>query len=167
MIPVRVPAGTPVHIVRTGLTITAGRPLADATCPVCDGPLSGRTCSLVYVGTHPADRDRGGAYWTGAAVVAHDACVLAAEPARSPACPPDEVLDDLGGLARALGGERKGWREDLLRLIARSDPGNRRRLAVAFPRTVRAYELWAPAAPLPAGVLLAALDSESGEATRG
>jgi hypothetical protein len=169
VIPVRVPADTPLHIVRSGVVIGADHPLAGAACPVDDEPLGSRPCSLVYVGTHPSDRARGGAFWTGAAIAVHDDCALAdggvishGEAVRQPACDPGHVLDDVGDLALALGGSETSFTAELLRLVGKADAGNRRRLALAYPRLVRAYELREAAAPLPAGVLLPALDDPGG-----
>jgi hypothetical protein len=168
MIPIRIPAGTPLPIVLSGITIGAGHPMAGAACPACDQPMDvHQRYALVYVGAHPDNRERGGAYWTGAAVAVHDDCALGGgEPAKAPACGPGEVLNDIGALARALGGERGGWRHDLLRLIKRSDAYNRRRLALAYPRMVRACELWEQLAPVPAKVLLAVLDDPDGAGAR-
>jgi hypothetical protein len=73
---------------------------------------------------------------------------------------PDTPIGDIGDLARALGGDQTSFTGDLLRLIAKADPGNRSRLRGAFPRQVLAWELWMATSPPPtAEQLLAVLDS--------
>lgn len=57
------------------------------------------------------------------------------------------ALDDLpigttGVLALFLGGSDDSFTGDLLALIAKADPGNKARLAEAFPDQVKAYDTW-------------------------
>lgn len=67
MIPVRVDPAIKPHVTRSGFTIEDDHPLATADCPVCDGPLTIGTVSLVFVG-----RNEPG--WTAGSVAVHDAC---------------------------------------------------------------------------------------------
>lgn len=79
-------------------------------------------------------------------------------PRRSAALP-EEPMHGIGDLARALGGSEDSFTGQLLKLVAKADPDNRERLRIAFPRAVRAWELWMATSPTPtAGELLAALD---------
>lgn len=85
------------------------------------------------------------------------------EKPRPPACDPDHPLDGIGDLALLLGGSETSFTGQLLLLIAKADPGNRARLAVAFPRAVRAWELWQATSPTPIAVqLLAELAAAEG-----
>jgi hypothetical protein len=53
-----------------------------------------------------------------------------------------------------LGGSDDSFTGDLLRLIAKADPGNRERLRLAYPRVVAAWQVWDKAAsPLSADQL--------------
>lgn len=56
-------------------------------------------------------------------------------------------MDDLpisttGLLAMFLDGSGDSFTGDLLALIARADPGNKAKLAQAFPDAVKAYDTW-------------------------
>lgn len=55
---------------------------------------------------------------------------------------PDFTLWGIGDLAVYLGGSEDSFTGDLLRLIAKADPGNLERLAIAFPREYRARLAW-------------------------
>ncbi len=75
------------------------------------------------------------------------------------ACLLDDVLTDLGDLARFLGGDETSFTGELLRLIAKArfDPENFNRFATGFPRHVAAWVMWhnlTPAAPMTASDLL-------------
>lgn len=61
----------------------------------------------------------------------------------------DRPMAGIGDLALALGGSETSFTGDLLRLIAKSDPGNRTLLRTAYPRQVLAYELWMATSPAP------------------
>jgi hypothetical protein len=50
-------------------------------------------------------------------------------------------------LCLALGGDDTSFTGDLLRLIAKADPGNRARLGSAFPLHVTAWGIWMHMAP--------------------
>jgi hypothetical protein len=50
-------------------------------------------------------------------------------------------------LCLALRGDETSFTGDLLRLIAKADPGNRHQLRLAFPRQVAAWEAWHTADP--------------------
>lgn len=63
------------------------------------------------------------------------------------ALPADVKLATHAHLALALGGSEDSFTGDLLRLIAKADPGNRARLRRGFPKQVAAWELWMEAAP--------------------
>lgn len=77
------------------------------------------------------------------------------------ALPADHPLLDLGDLALALGGEMTSFTGRLLELVAKADPENRQRLRVAFPREVRAWELWQEHAPeITAGQLKDLVDDD-------
>lgn len=54
----------------------------------------------------------------------------------------DDPVRMLGDLARFLGGDETSYTGDLLRLIAKADPANTRRLMQSHSREVRAYHLW-------------------------
>lgn len=54
----------------------------------------------------------------------------------------DDQIRTIDGLALILGGSGDSFTGDLLRLIAKADPGNRAQLRGAFPYHVRAWELW-------------------------
>lgn len=56
--------------------------------------------------------------------------------------PPDSRIRMLGDLALFLRGSDDSFTGDLLRLIARADPGNRSLLRGAFPEAVEAYAAW-------------------------
>jgi hypothetical protein len=75
--------------------------------------------------------------------------------------PPAEPMYGLGDLARALGGAETSFTGRVLELVAKAQatPANLQRLALAFPREVRAYSIWMACDPTPtAEVLLALLD---------
>lgn len=69
----------------------------------------------------------------------------------------DLELHGLGDLAAVLGGSEDSFTGVLLHLIAKADPSNRARLLLAFPRQVRAWELWMEARPTPNGGQMLAL----------
>lgn len=78
------------------------------------------------------------------------------------AMPADHPLPDLGDLALALGGEMTSFTGRLLELLYKADPENRDRLRIAFPREVRAWELWLEHAPeITAGQLKDLVDDDS------
>lgn len=78
------------------------------------------------------------------------------------AVPADQPLADWTDLVLALGGDDTSFTGDLLRLIAKADPGNQERLRLAFPWNVRAWELWMEHAPdITAGQLVARVDSDT------
>lgn len=72
MIPVRVPANSVPHVIGGPRTLGRDHPLYRQPCPVDDRPL-GSPYVLVYVGTHPSERQPAG-FETGAAVAVHAAC---------------------------------------------------------------------------------------------
>lgn len=76
MIPVRVPADAPLHIVSVK-QIPPDHPLHGEPCPACGYPLGG-AAALVYVGCDPASRKSAG-WMTGAAVAVHPPCAGADE----------------------------------------------------------------------------------------
>lgn len=71
---------------------------------------------------------------------------------------PETTLWGTGDLAVYLGGSEDSFTGDLIRLIAKADPGNRARLLVAFPREVYAYLTWMALDPPTAGALTEALE---------
>lgn len=71
------------------------------------------------------------------------------------ALPRDHKVDDHRELCLALGGDETSFTGDLLRLIAKADPGNLARLAQGFPGHVVAFLTWRANAPeLTAGELV-------------
>lgn len=80
MIPVRVPVtARPVLATGRRFTVAPGHPLAEAPCPVCDGPLGdGQEVVLVLAGIAAEDRKLTG-WTTGAAVAVHATCAGYAE----------------------------------------------------------------------------------------
>jgi hypothetical protein len=56
--------------------------------------------------------------------------------------PTEARLYDTDRLAEALTGDANGFLGHLLRLLAKADPGNYRRLAVIFPGETRLYACW-------------------------
>ncbi len=71
----------------------------------------------------------------------------------------DEEIGDLAKLALFLGGEGTSFTGDLLRLIGKADPENLNRLALAYPRHVRAFLMWRACAPVPVRTLVALLNT--------
>jgi hypothetical protein len=73
--------------------------------------------------------------------------------------PDNHKVETWHELCLALGGDVTSFTGDLLRLIAKADPGNRARLRAGFPKHVAAWEAWQAADPgaLTAGELQAAL----------
>lgn len=72
----------------------------------------------------------------------------------------DRPLADWNDLVLALGGDTTSFTGRLLELVAKADPENRHRLRIAYPREVRAWELWIEHAPdIKAGQLEHLLDS--------
>lgn len=61
--------------------------------------------------------------------------------------PDDHVVESFQDLCLALRGDATSFTGDLLRLIAKADPGNRARLRAGFPVHVAAWEAWAGADP--------------------
>lgn len=61
----------------------------------------------------------------------------------------EQPLADWSDLVLVLGGdaEMRSFTNELLRLAQKADPVNRHRLRIAFPREVRAWELWMELAP--------------------
>jgi hypothetical protein len=55
---------------------------------------------------------------------------------------PNAHVSMLGDLALFLRGSDDSFTGDLLRLIAKADPGNRSCLRNAFPEAVAAYQAW-------------------------
>lgn len=72
---------------------------------------------------------------------------------------PDEPLHSIGDLAMALGGSGSSFTGDLLRLVAKADLGNRRRLAEAFGEYVAAWEAWVSESATTAGEARAVADA--------
>ncbi len=71
-------------------------------------------------------------------------------------CPPawrDKPMPTLAELALFLRGADDSHMGDLLRLMRKSDPGNRRRLAEAFPHVDRALVAWEALSPASFGEL--------------
>ncbi len=60
-----------------------------------------------------------------------------------------EPMHGIGDLASALGGSEDSFTGCLLKLIAKADPDNRERLRLAYPRVVRAWEVWMTMRPTP------------------
>jgi hypothetical protein len=56
--------------------------------------------------------------------------------------PGDHKVETWHELCLALGGDLTSFTGDLLRLIAKADPGNRARLRAGFPKHVAAWEMW-------------------------
>lgn len=56
--------------------------------------------------------------------------------------PADHKVETWHELCLALGGDVTSFTGDLLRLIAKADPGNRARLRAGFPKHVAAWEIW-------------------------
>ena len=81
-----------------------------------------------------------------------------------PAAWRDLPMPTLGQLALFLGGSDDSFTGDLLRLMGKADPGNRARLARAFPREDQALRAWMSTEPAPTfgqlEELLAAEDEE-------
>lgn len=73
--------------------------------------------------------------------------------------PGTELIDDITTLALFLGGDGTSFTGDLLRLIAKADPGNLQQLSLAFPRHVRAFLMWRACAPVPVRSLVALLNA--------
>ncbi|MEU1474535.1 hypothetical protein [Streptomyces sp. NPDC005760] len=73
IIPVRVPAGAPLHTEGGVRRLQPDHPLFSARCPACDNPLHDQPVTLVYVGAHPDSRKAAG-WMTAAAVAVHAAC---------------------------------------------------------------------------------------------
>ena len=63
------------------------------------------------------------------------------------ALPDDHPVDTHQDLCLALRGDTTSFTGDLLRLIAKADPGNRARLRAGFPVHVAAWEVWHAADP--------------------
>lgn len=61
------------------------------------------------------------------------------KPSNLPGETPVSTIEDL---AMALGRSDTGFFAQLLRLVAKADPDNRRRLMQVFPREVTGYETW-------------------------
>lgn len=81
----------------------------------------------------------------------------------TPPQPTGDRMHDLGDLALALGGCFDSFTGQLLQLVvkAQATAQNYERLLAAFPRIVRAWEIWMATDPAPtAEQLLAALDAE-------
>jgi hypothetical protein len=70
---------------------------------------------------------------------------------------PAAVISTGERLAVFLGGADDSFTGELLKLVARADPGNRARLREAFPREVRAWEIWASLEEPPTAEQMAAL----------
>jgi hypothetical protein len=75
--------------------------------------------------------------------------------------PPDHPVEDMKTLCLFLGGDDTSFTGDLLRLIAKADPGNLNRLSAAFPRHVAAYLMYRACAPVPARTLVALLEAST------
>lgn len=56
--------------------------------------------------------------------------------------PANYLITHLEDVAYLLGGDPSSFTGDLLRLIAKADPNNRRRLGDVYPRHVEAYLAW-------------------------
>lgn len=54
----------------------------------------------------------------------------------------DRPVDDLGDLAVVVGGSADSFKGQLLALMAKADPGNRARLAAAFPYEYGMFVVW-------------------------
>lgn len=72
---------------------------------------------------------------------------------------PDWVMADISDLVLFLGGDRSSFTEMLVHLIIKADPHNLNRLAVAYPREVRALIMWRTCAPLTADTLVRLLEA--------
>lgn len=70
---------------------------------------------------------------------------------------PDTRLSASGDLARLLGGSPDSFTGRLLELAAHADPGNKHRLRTAFPRELRAWEIWMQTEPAPTAGAMAEL----------
>lgn len=86
------------------------------------------------------------------------------EARRRPALSLDVQVMTTDELALALGGEGSSFTGQLLLLIAKADQSNRPRLALAFPRTFIAWQIWQSTMPAPTvGELLDRLAVTLGE----
>lgn len=79
------------------------------------------------------------------------------EPINPNGMPADQRLYSTDELAVFLGGSADSWTGLFLRLVGKSDPEHRSRLAEGFPGHVRAWEMWQALPEPTVGALTAAL----------
>lgn len=105
MIPIRVPALTPVFTVGGARNLEPSHPLCSyAPCPVCDDALFRSPVILVLAGIDPDDvKDSG--WTTGAAVAVHVACCGPNAISLEADFPADPIVVSKADLARYLDGD--------------------------------------------------------------
>lgn len=73
IIPIRTRVDAPITVTGPGRELAPDHPLAERSCPVCDGPLAIGPVVIVLVGIAPEDRKPSG-WTTGAGVAVHAEC---------------------------------------------------------------------------------------------
>jgi hypothetical protein len=74
VIPIRARIDSPITTFGVRPPVRPHHPLADTPCPVCDGPLTDRPITLVFVGVDPEQRAEGKSWAAAGAVAVHADC---------------------------------------------------------------------------------------------